>query len=97
MNRHNGTEIETLLKMLAIYCRGRHGGRELCASCLELSAYSVQRLRRCRHTPKPACKECPAHCFSPEMRARIRAVMRYAGPRMPLRHPLLTLRHYFGF
>jgi hypothetical protein len=27
------------------------------------------------------------------MRERIRTVMRYAGPRMALRHPLLALAH----
>ncbi len=27
------------------------------------------------------------------MRERIRDVMRFAGPRMPWRHPYLTLRH----
>ncbi|MCL4190388.1 MAG: nitrous oxide-stimulated promoter family protein, partial [Thermoguttaceae bacterium] len=27
------------------------------------------------------------------MRERIRAVMRFSGPRMMLRHPLLALRH----
>ena len=27
------------------------------------------------------------------MRARIREVMRYAGPRMLLSHPLMALRH----
>ena len=29
------------------------------------------------------------------MRAKVRDVMRYAGPKMMLRHPLLTLLHLF--
>jgi hypothetical protein len=29
------------------------------------------------------------------MRERIRAVMRYAGPRMSYRHPILTLFHFW--
>jgi len=33
------------------------------------------------------------HCYKPEMRERIRGVMRFAGPRMALRHPLLAVRH----
>jgi hypothetical protein len=28
------------------------------------------------------------------MREKIRAVMRYAGPRMLFRHPIMTLWHY---
>ena len=91
------TEIETLGRMLEIYCRGRHGGgAEQCAGCRELSAYALELLRRCAQRPKPACKDCPVHCFSGERRGQIKAVMRYAGPRMPLRHPLLTLRHWLG-
>lgn len=90
-------EIGTLRRMLALYCRGRHaGGPELCAACRELEAYAADRLRRCARRPKPACKDCPKHCYAPEPRSRIREVMRYAGPRMLLRHPLLTLRHYLG-
>lgn len=96
MTRRAGTEIETMLIMLTMYCRSRHGRKGLCASCLELYDYTAQRLRNCPRTPKPECKKCPSHCFSPEMHARVREVMRYAGPRMPLRHPFLTLRHYLG-
>jgi len=39
------------------------------------------------------CNLCQVHCYSEAMRARVREVMRYAGPRMPLRHPWLALRH----
>ena len=86
-------EIETLEKMVGLYCRGRHGGKELCASCAELLAYAAARLAKCPHHPKPACKDCRTHCYSPGMRARVKEVMRYSGPRMALRHPILTLKH----
>jgi len=97
MKRSVRAELETLEKMLQIYCRAVHGGRPLCVNCRELLAYSSERLRLCPRQPKPACKDCPAHCYSPAMRARVREVMRYAGPRMALRHPLLALRHLLGF
>ncbi len=97
MKRSVGAELITLEKMLEIYCRARHGGRPLCAGCRELLAYSSERLRLCPRDPKPACKDCPVHCYSPAMRERIRAVMRYSGPRLALRHPLLALRHLLGF
>lgn len=97
MNRNIDTELEALRKMLALYCRGRHGGRALCPGCRELAAAAERGLRGCRRSPKPACKDCPASCYPPGVRAGLREVMRYAGPRMPLRHPLLALRHYLGF
>jgi len=89
-----GTELETIRKMLAIYCRDKHGGRELCAACAELLSYAAGRLDSCPHHPKPSCKNCPTHCYTPENRARVREVMRYSGPRMLLRHPLNALKHY---
>ncbi len=42
---------------------------------------------------KPPCNLCPIHCYRPEMRERIRQVMRWAGPRMIWRHPLLAWFH----
>jgi hypothetical protein len=39
------------------------------------------------------CAKCPVHCYRPELRERIRAVMRYAGPRMLFRHPRLAILH----
>jgi hypothetical protein len=34
-----------------------------------------------------------ALCYTPDMRERIRAVMRFSGPRMLLHHPWLALMH----
>jgi len=33
------------------------------------------------------------HCYAPEMREKIKEVMRYAGPRMLLSHPILAIAH----
>jgi hypothetical protein len=53
------------------------------------------RILKCPHKDlKPSCAKCQIHCFRPDMRERIRAVMRFAGPRMLLRHPILSLLHY---
>jgi hypothetical protein len=82
--------------MIALHCRALHGGRrrELCAACAELRAYAELRLRRCPFgAEKPTCANCRVHCYRPEMRARVRAMMRFAGPRMLLRHPYLALMH----
>lgn len=88
-------EERTIRAMIGIFCRAHHGGRgQLCAECRELLDYALARLDRCPFgEEKTACAQCPIHCYKPAMRERIRTVMRYAGPRMLLRHPLLALRH----
>ncbi len=42
---------------------------------------------------KTFCSNCTVHCYKPEMRARIREVMAFSGPRMLLVRPLMVLRH----
>ncbi|HEU19077.1 MAG TPA: hypothetical protein ENO00_06795 [Deltaproteobacteria bacterium] len=43
---------------------------------------------------KPLCSRCPVHCYKPDMRNSLRAVMHCAGPRMCFRHPVLSGIHY---
>lgn len=88
-------EKKTVSAMVAIYCAGHHGGAGgLCEECRQLLAYSHERLDRCPYGDgKPTCKECPVHCYRPQPRERMREVMRYAGPKMLLRHPWLALAH----
>ena len=55
----------------------------------------MQRIDRCPYQEdKPTCAKCPIHCYKPAMRERVRQVMRYAGPRMLLYHPVLAISHY---
>jgi hypothetical protein len=88
-------EKRTLHAMLDIYCRARHGSAgRLCAECAALEDYAIHRLDRCPFgADKTTCAKCPIHCYQPAMRAKIQAVMRYAGPRMLYRHPILALFH----
>ncbi len=80
--------------MVRIYCRAHHGGDKLCAECSELLEYAFCRLDRCPFgAEKPTCANCPIHCYKPAMRDRVKVVMRYAGPRMTLRHPILAAFH----
>lgn len=90
-------EIKTIRAMIGIYCRGHHGRqRDLCPECRQLRDYVCERLKRCPfRDDKPACTDCTIHCYQPARRADVIAIMRYAGPRMPLAHPLLALRHVF--
>ena len=56
--------------------------------------YARIRLSRCPFGEnKSTCRQCSIHCYKPEMKERMREVMRYAGPRMLLYHPVAALRH----
>ncbi|NMC73835.1 MAG: nitrous oxide-stimulated promoter family protein [Geobacteraceae bacterium] len=81
--------------MVEIYCRGRHRtGNGICEECRWLLDYAMERIERCPYrSRKPACSECSVHCYRADWREQIRRVMRYAGPRIALRHPVLALLH----
>lgn len=93
--RRLARERQTVAAMIRISCHQQHGSLgALCAECSELHDYAMRRLDRCPFaTEKPTCAKCPTHCYRPQMRDRIRNVMRYSGPRMLLRHPILALWH----
>ena len=87
-------EKETVETMIGMYCRGNHGSKDgLCSECAELRDYAFSRIDRCPiREHKVKCTKCEVHCYSPEMRERIRTVMRYSGPRMMF-HPVMAFRH----
>jgi hypothetical protein len=88
-------EALTLERMVRMYCLGIHGtAGAACAECGALLEYARGRLAACVYgARKPTCEKCPVHCFSPRRREEARGVMRYAGPRMLWRHPVLAVRH----
>ncbi|HJE38150.1 MAG TPA: nitrous oxide-stimulated promoter family protein [Candidatus Amulumruptor caecigallinarius] len=95
--RHVGRisrEKRTVSAMIRLYCRHHHSaGAEGC-SCNALERYAHARLDRCPHGEgKPSCRRCTIHCYSPSMRRLMQEVMRWSGPRMVWRHPLMALRH----
>ena len=86
-------EYKTIERMLQLYCREKHGA-PLCPECAELLAYAGQRIEKCPFGgDKPTCEKCTVHCYTPDMRERVKEVMRFSGPRMLTRHPVLALRH----
>ena len=93
--RRIAREWKTVQLMIRLHCRDLHGGRTaLCAGCEELRAYAERRLEKCPFAEeKPTCVKCPVHCYEAAMRERVRQVMRFSGPRMLLRHPLLAILH----
>lgn len=87
-------EKETVSQMIALYCRRNHGGKTLCPECAALEAYARRRSDHCPFMDtKTFCSNCKVHCYRKDMRRRIRVVMRYAGPRMIFRHPVMAIRH----
>ncbi len=84
------------MAMARIYCRGhRHtqGKDGVCDECRKVVEYSFERTRACPHEHKGTCDTCTIHCYKPEMRAAIRAIMAYSGPRMMFHHPIMAVEH----
>jgi hypothetical protein len=93
-------ELRTVAAMLRITCRDLHGeatardDEGLCADCAGLLDYARKRLAGCPFGPeKPTCVNCRIHCYGPQQREAMRAVMRHAGPRMLREHPWLAIAH----
>ena len=88
-------EQKTIGAMLKIYCGDIHGNTSgLCTDCSILQQYALERIARCKFKlHRLVCSACPVHCYKPEFREKIRTIMRYAGPRMLFRYPLMALRH----
>ena len=89
-------EVEGVGRMITYYCKKKHGGdgKTRCAECEELYQYVKVRRHNCPFgDDKPFCANCKIHCYKPDMREKIRAVMRYAAPRVTLFHPIMSFRH----
>lgn len=82
-------------EMIALYCKKQHKRKNgLCPECEALDAYARQRSDKCPFMEtKTFCSNCKVHCYKPEMREKIRAVMRFSGPKMLFHHPVAAVRH----
>ena len=94
-------ELETFRCMTAIYCRDHHpaenrSGTRMCKECTQFMQYAERRLQKCPYgQAKPTCAKCPVHCYKVKQREHARDIMRHAGPKMPIQHPLRSLGHLF--
>lgn len=88
-------EKRIVSQMIALYCKKKHGASgTLCPDCAALDAYAKQRSDKCPFMEtKTFCSNCKVHCYKPEMREKIRDVMRFSGPRMMFHHPVTAVRH----
>ncbi len=82
-------EKQLVSQMIALYCKKHHGGKDFSPPMrrpwigMPGSAVTDAPLWR----RKTFCSNCKVHCYRPEMRESIRAVMVF-GPRMIFHHPL---------
>lgn len=96
VEKKRAREKRIVKEMIALYCRKNHKMPKgsLCDDCSELTQYAMSRSDRCPFMEnKTFCSNCKVHCYSPQMREKIRSVMRYSGPRMIFHHPVMAIRH----
>ena len=97
MGRRIDREKQVVSRMIELYCRHRLGMESLSEEYRALESYAHRRLDGCKFgDEKPQCKRCKIHCYKPDMRDRIRQIMRWAGPRMLIYDPIAALRHMLG-
>lgn len=88
-------EKQVVSQMITIYCKKQHKTiGVLCSECQQLDTYAKIRSDKCPFMEtKTFCSNCKVHCYKPEMREKIKAVMRFSGPRMIFYHPVTAVRH----
>lgn len=85
--------------MIRVYCKGNHAAYDkknkcLCKECQALDDYARMRSDKCPFMEtKTFCSNCKVHCYKPEMRQRIKEVMRYSGPADALCASVACIRH----
>lgn len=89
-------EQKVIGQMVKIYCKKKHKMKKgiLCADCKEALEYAIVRIERCPHmVTKTFCSICKTPCYKPEMRLKIKDIMRFSGPRMIIYHPIIAIKH----
>lgn len=95
VERRREREKRVVTEMITLYCqKHKHTKMGICKECQEIKDYAMMRSDKCPFMEtKTFCSNCKVHCYSPEMRKKIKEIMKYSGPRMILRRPYLTMRH----
>ncbi len=88
-------EKTLVTNMIIMYCKGnRHGSNAPCSECTELIDYANDRTDNCPvMETKTFCSKCTVHCYNPEMREKIKTVMRYSGPRLLFHNPVMAVKY----
>ncbi len=95
MNLKSEREKAVVKQMIQLYCKKIHKTKNgLCEECLRLNNYAKKRSDNCPFIEtKTFCSNCKTHCYKPDMREKIRIVMRFSGPRIIFHHPIMAIRH----
>ena len=81
--------------MIKIYCNEVHQKHlDDCDECNKLFEYAVLKINNCPQKIKPKCVNCKIHCYHKKNQEKIKIIMRYSGPKMIWKHPILTLKHF---
>ncbi|KAE8178363.1 nitrous oxide-stimulated promoter family protein [Photobacterium carnosum] len=91
-------EFRTITAMIDLYCLKHHqinnNKFQRCDDCEQFRIYVKQRLDRCPYgEDKPSCKRCPIHCYKPQQKIKSQTIMRYSGPKMLIKHPIMAIKH----
>jgi hypothetical protein len=80
--------------MVKLYCKRKLHLPAIDDEHKALITYAHKRLDGCKFgEKKTACQHCHIHCYKPDMREKIRAIMRWAGPRMIIYDPIAAIKH----
>lgn len=87
-------EKRVVERMVKLYCKRKLHLPTIDDEHKALITYAHKRLDGCKFgEKKTACQQCPIHCYKPDMREKIRAIMRWAGPRMIIYAPIAAIKH----
>ena len=94
IEKKRNREKKVITGMIRLYCKKNHKNGELCDECKEVLEYSLKRIDHCRYMEtKTFCANCKTPCYSPQMKEKIKKIMKFSGPRMLIYHPILVVYH----
>ena len=89
-------EVKILQKMITLYYNANKDSLSI-SECLAFKEYTIKKIMRCPlGDEKTSCAKCRIQCYNEPERSMIQKVMRYSGPRILFRSPVLTLVYLFN-
>ncbi|WEG72495.1 nitrous oxide-stimulated promoter family protein [Vagococcus intermedius] len=96
MNKNTGPIISEEIQLIEVMIKTYYHKTENSAPISEkrMLSYAKKRLEYCRFgESKTTCQRCPIHCYQENYREQMKKIMRFSGPKMILKHPILTVKH----
>jgi len=80
--------------MIDYYCKKHHKSDSICEECSAVLEYALKRIEKCPYgRTKPVCSNCSIHCYKIEMRQRIKIIMKFSGPVIIFRKPVIGIKY----